>query len=45
MSEIESYCNLLNLRDAEKREELMEWIQFLDNVYLEIAAEKQKAKK
>ena len=45
LNQIESYCNLLNIRDAELREELMEWIQFLDNVYLEIAAEKQQAKK
>lgn len=43
VSEIESYCRLLEIGDADWREMLMGWIQFLDNVYLEHVAEKQKA--
>lgn len=45
LNQIESYCNLYKIHDVEKVDELIDWIQFLDNVYLEISAEKSKANK
>lgn len=42
LNQIESYCNLLNIHDVEKREEHIEWIQLLDNAYLKIKAEERE---
>lgn len=43
ISEIRAYCDLYQIRDAEKIETLVERIQFLDGVYLEHVAEKSKS--
>lgn len=44
LNQIESYCNLYKIHDVEKIETLIDWIQFLDSVYLEVASEKTKSK-
>jgi hypothetical protein len=45
LSEILSYCELLYIHDVDARERHIDWIQFIDNIYLQHMAEKREAEK